>query len=263
MKATKLLLPALIYGLLATGTVFADCSDLVDGCVPIPVIESFTVFIPPVANDTLGWENYLQAVNVGSYSASFTVVLYGYAGEEIYSQLYDTGALSSLRVDLNTLAADVQSGKITYSATEINFMLIRNNPEGGMIQTPLNDTLHSYLGFYYPDLDASVEWKGFALTNFGDTYSIVTLTLIGDGVKLDTANIMVSPHQTLEAFHDTFFAGIDPADIHAITALSSTQTLTGIALSGGDLSFTLVTPASRITKTIKTDPMPPPILPVD
>jgi len=258
MKKVKLILLVLI-GVLLTGTgANADDPDqFVELPTPVPVIDLSEVYIPPFANDTLGWDNFIMADNLGTECTTFTVTLYGYSGEEVYSGDYDVDCLDRTSIDLNSLEVDAQCGKITYACSQLNFRLARINPEGGITEYVLNNALYSYLGFFYNDLDSSIEWKGLALSNLGGTYSIVTLTVIGGGEELDSVNVMVGPNQTIDEFHDTFFADIELSEIDAITALSSTYSISGIVMSGGSSSSTIITPAPEIKKTDRTNPDEP------
>ena len=207
-------------------------------------------YIPHMTGGYPDWDDYLQADNLSTSQASYTLTLYGADGAVIYSGDQSVAGLSKttfLLKGLNSATRSAAAGKITYTESKLNFRLsYRYVPGGGVAEFKLTDTLSSKLGFFFSDFMHTLDTRGVALTNFGTTAANVTLEAIGNGSVNGTIDVTIEPNQKLIAVYQELF-NLDMSQVQTIRATSSSPTLSGIVItSEPGLDFLLFTAAEPI-----------------
>lgn len=232
-------------------TLTVDCAKSVTALFT-PAGGAYVVYIPHVTGPEYGWIDYLQADNLSSSSASYTLTLYGEGGTEIYSGVQTVPALSKTALQLKSVdaaAANALAGKITYDEAKLNFRLSQQyTPGGGVTQFQLTDTLSSSLGFFFSDFLETLDTKGLALTNFGTTTAEVTLEAIGNGAVNGSISVSIAPNEKFINTYANLF-NLAASDVQVIRATSTSATLAGVVVtSESDLGFLLFTVAAPIAE---------------
>ncbi|MCK5539780.1 MAG: hypothetical protein KAI69_02535 [Deltaproteobacteria bacterium] len=223
----------------------------------IPVAAS-EVYMPHLTGGAAVWGDYLTVDNTGQASATVTVVLYGDTGNLLYSGPHTIPALGESVIDLKQLSSVAQTGKVVYSGSNLNFRLsVLNIAAGGVAEFCLSGSQANILGFYFSDFESVVDWKGIALANYGAVAAPVTLYALGGGVVLGTASITVAPHNKKVGLHSTWFPSLAMNDVKKIIAVSSVDTMGGIAIASNAASsgilFTAAVPMESFSPRAQTE----------
>jgi hypothetical protein len=90
----------------------------------------------------------------------------------------------------------------------------------------------SSLTFFFSDFSPSIDWKGFALSNQGDTIVVVTLKIIGNGIEHGQTQVSIPSHSKIVGTYQKWFPEVNFYDAQAIVVESTSAVLTGETISG-------------------------------
>lgn len=222
--------------------------------------------IPHIASEGGSWKTFLAIDNPSEAGADVTVTLYQ-NGEVVYSNPVAVAALSERVVDLTGLAPNAECGEVAFANMAVKVRvgyeavgqaaapaLQQTKQSGGGVAEFLAPTSRSAaLTFYFSDFSPAISWKGIALANYGTSTAPVTLYALGDdaeqghGTLLGKASASVGAKSRIRGVHTAWFPEIALDAIKRIVAVSSSNTLVGIAISGSATNDKLLfTPAASV-----------------
>ncbi len=226
----------------------SECSGTLTGSGVRTEDYYHTVYLPHITGGAGDWNELLQADNLSSETVTFTLILFGSAGETLHSADYSVNAYDKLEIYPKTINGNAMSGKITYTESKLSFRTTQENLNGGGIaEFHLSGNLNSSLYFFFTEDISSIEWKGLALTNFSDSATDVTLMALGNGTPYWSTTVNVGPNQKIIGTYETWFPMLNLSQVQVVFANSTSASLSGVAISG-DLtnSVLLFTPGKTL-----------------
>ena len=137
-----------------------------------------TVYLPHITGGENDWKDLLEVDNTYSSALEYTITLYDADGNQIYNQTRSIAALSYQSLELKELAVNASSGMISYVAASSDLLFrvgYENLSGGGVADFVLAADAYTDTAFAFPNFSATVEWKGAAMMNTGESAATVTL----------------------------------------------------------------------------------------
>jgi len=220
----------------------------------IPVWAAGQVFMPQLTDGSHLWSDFLTIDNTGSKSAEVKVTLYDIDGDQVYQGLHEVGSMGETLIDVRSLAGTAGSGRIEVpdgDSIHCRVSLVSISG-GGAAEFLLDDAKSSNLAFLYSEFPGLTVWKGLVVTNYGDLPGDITFYAFGGGRLLAVSDSQdIAAHEKLLGVPSLWFPDIDPSKVKKIIAVSTIDSLGGVAIAGDGklekLLFTAAVPLQKFT----------------
>ena len=220
----------------------------------LPAWAGNQVFIPHLTDGDYQWDDFLTIDNTGLEPAEVVVTLYDIDGYQVYRGQHMVEPIGETLIKVRDLAENASSGKIEIQ--DDNYIHCRLSLEslsgGGVAEFRLDDSQSSCLAFLYSDFPGVTIWKGLTVVNYGNTAGKITFFAYGNGELLGTSEaIDIAAHEKLVGVPSHWFSDIDSHEVKKIIAVSTVNTLGGVAIAGDAaitrLLFTAAVPLGSFT----------------
>jgi len=201
----------------------------------VPALAANQVFIPHLTDGNNQWGDYLTIDNTGLEPADVVVTLYDIDGGQIYRGQHSVGSMGETLINVRDFAGSASSGKVEIpDSGNIHCRLsLESLVGGGVAEFRLDDSQSSILAFLYSDFLGTTAWKGLAVTNYGDVAGEITFHAYGNGELLATSEPQnIGVHEKFVGVPSLWFPEIDSNAVKKIIAVSTVDTLGGLAIAG-------------------------------
>lgn len=207
----------------------------------VPEASAAWRYLPHITGEDADWSTLLLVDYNGALPAAFTLELFQ-NGVQIYNNQHPVSSAGTVVLDLKALAPGAQLGRIQFDAA--NLLSFRVAYEhltgGGLAEFQAPDNLERTLGFLFSDYVSSVAWKGLAIANHSSSPTTVTLYAQGEGATLSTASLSIPAYSRVRGLYSAWFPALAFSQVKRIVAVSSSESLTGITISGDTASARLL-----------------------
>ena len=201
----------------------------------VPVLAANQVFIPHLTDGNNQWGDYLTIDNTGLEPADVVVTLYDIDGYQIYRGQHSVGSMGETLINVRDFAGSASSGKVEIpDGGDIHCRLsLESLVGGGVAEFRLDASQSSILAFLYSDFLGATVWKGLAVTNYGDVAGEITFYAYGNEELLATSEPFdIAAHEKFVGVPSQWFSEIDSNVVKKIIAVSTVDTLGGLAIAG-------------------------------